>query len=247
VRRALAAPFFLADEVVVNSAAARRVLLDAAPRLAERVTVVHNGVLGPPAEPQPPRRRQPGDPARLALVGRLSPRKGIDVALEAVATLVAQGRDVELIVCGTPFPGYEWYEQELAARAAEPDLAGRVHLAGYVHPTWDVLADADVVLVPSRVEPFGNTAAEALLARRPVVASAVQGLAEVVRDGRTGVLVPPGDGTGLAAAVGSLLDDPERARGLADQGLADARRRFSTERYGRDVVEALDRCRGARR
>ncbi|GAA2726833.1 hypothetical protein GCM10009866_26340 [Cellulomonas aerilata] len=244
VRRALAAPFLLADEVVVNSAAARRVLLDAVPALAGRTTVVHNGVPGPPADAPPPRPRRAGDPARLALVGRLSPRKGIDVALEAVALLVAQGRDVSLTVCGTPFPGYEWYEQELTERAARPDLAGRVHLAGYVHPTWDVLADADVVLVPSRVEPFGNTAAEALLARRPVVASGVQGLAEVVVDGRTGLLVPAGDAPALASAVAALLDEPGTARRLADEGLADARRRFSTERYGRDVVAALERCGG---
>ena len=60
---------------------------------------------------------------------------------------------------------------ELQERAAAPDLAGRVTLAGYVHPTWPVLAAADVVVVPSRAVPFGNTAVEGLLARRPVVAS----------------------------------------------------------------------------
>ena len=68
---------------------------------------------------------------------------------------------------GTTFPGYEWFEQRLRERAARPDLAGHVRFAGYLHPTWPALADADVVLVPSRVEPFGNTAVEALHARRP--------------------------------------------------------------------------------
>jgi glycosyltransferase involved in cell wall biosynthesis len=157
--------------------------------------------------------------------------------------LQQQGRDVDLIVCGTVFPGYEWYEEELRERAARPDLAGHVELAGYVHPTWPVLADADLVLVPSRVEPFGNAAVEGLLARRPVIASGVQGLAEVIVADRTGLLVEPGDATALATAIGALLDDPVRASELATAGHADAEERFSLSRYRAQVVAALQRVR----
>ena len=64
------------------------------------------------------------------------------------------------------------------------------------------------MLVPSRVEPLGNTAVEAMLAQRPLVASRVQGLAEIVEDGRTRLLVPPGDPAALADATARFLEDP---------------------------------------
>ena len=60
------------------------------------------------------------------MVGRLSPRKGVDVALDAVGLLRRSGVDASLSVCGSVFPGYEWYEGELRERAAQPDLATRL-------------------------------------------------------------------------------------------------------------------------
>ncbi len=235
---ALTAPLALARRIVANSAAAADVVLDTLPGLAPRVTVVHNGVPGP-AVPPSAREHREGDAWHLAVIGRLSPRKGIDVALDAVAELVRRGRDVTLSVCGTVFPGYEWYENELRDRAAEPDLVGRVDLKGYVHPTWAELAACDVALVPSRAEPFGNTAVEGLLARRPVVASRVQGLVEVIRDDETGLLVEPGDPMALADAVDRLLSDASMRYTLADRGEADAHERFGTALYDSRIAAAL--------
>ena len=241
IRSTLAAPLLLANDILVNSAAAEAALVGSISRLGKKITIVHNGVPSPATPPNPPRRRAIGDPAKIALVGRLSPRKGIDVALEAVALLHNQGRAVELTVCGSIFPGYEPYEAELRARAAQPDLAGSVTLAGYVNPTWPVLADSDVVLVPSRTEPFGNAAVEGLLAERPVVASGVQGLKEVIQDGKTGILVPPSDPVALAAAIARFLDDPDYAEATAAAGLADAGDRFSLSGYRGKIVDALRR------
>ena len=237
---ALTAPMLLARQVVANSAAAADVLTGALPVLASRITVLHNGVPGPPAPPEP-RVRPDGAPWHLVVIGRLSPRKGIDVALDAVGLLLERGYDVTLEVCGTIFPGYEWYESELVARAAAPDLAGRVSLAGYVHPTWDRLAAADVVVVPSRAEPFGNTAVEGLLARRPLVASRVQGLMEVVQDEVTGLLVAPGEPVALADAVERLLVDGELRTALADRGEQDAQTRFSAALYDERIAALLGR------
>lgn len=239
VRTGLALPLVLARRIVCNSAAARGSLVSVLPALGRRTTVVHNGVEAPQDGPTPLRPRSPGDPARLALVGRYSPRKGTDVALEAVALLRAEGRDVSLELCGSTFAGYEWFEQDLRTRSAQPDLAGSVDFLGFVRPVWSVLARADVVLVPSRVEPFGNTAVEALLAERPLVASRTQGLREIVEDGTTGLHVEPDDPMALAAAVARLLDDPDLARRLAETGGREARRRFSTVAYGQAVTELL--------
>jgi glycosyltransferase involved in cell wall biosynthesis len=92
-------------------------------------------------------------------------------------------------------------------------LAGQ--LRGIQNPVWPWLAEADIVVVPSRWEPFGNVAVEGMLARRPVVASSVQGLTEIVRPGQTGLLVPPDDPAALAAAIATLLGDWPRAKALA--------------------------------
>lgn len=240
-RTSIALPLLFAQHIVVNSAAAGRALSDVLGRLAGRIQIIHNGIAVPADQSSPPRSRRPGDPAVVALVARLSPRKGIDVALEAVAELRAAGRHVGMIVCGTAFEGYEWYETQLRDRIARPDLAGHVELRGYVHPTWPVLGAADVVIVPSRAEPFGNTAVEAMLACRPIVASDVQGLAEVIEDGRTGLLVPPDDPTILALGIAHVLDDPDRALVLATSGEHEARSRFSCERYHADVAAAVRR------
>lgn len=247
VRWVLTAPLVLAGRVVTNSHAAHESLRRSSARSARRVTVVHNGVPGPDDEPAPPRTRTPDDPLRLALVGRLSPRKGTDVALEAVA--IARGRDVDasLTVVGTQFPGYEWFVDELESRSRDADLAGHVAFLGYVHPTWPVLADADAVLVPSRVEPFGNTAVEGMLAQRPVVASRTQGLAEVVSDGVTGVSVPPGDAEALADAICHLAADPAEARQLAAAGRAEALNRFSVDAYAEAVGHVLADAAASRR
>lgn len=235
---ALNAPLLLARTIVVNSRAARTTLLRAVPALQGRTSVVHNGVAEPPTA-EGHAAVPPGGPQRIVLVGRLSPRKGTDVALEAVARLVARGRDVELELYGTVFPGYEWFEDQLRERSAEPDLAGRVHFGGYVSPTWPALARADVVLVPSRAEPFGNAAVEAQLAGRPVVVSDVQGLPEIVTHRRTGLLVPPDDADALAAAVAEILDDPGLARALAVEGRRSAREHFGQERYRRQIADMV--------
>ncbi len=237
VTAALTGPLLLATRLVVNSEAARRTLGGVFRGLPDRARVVYNGVPGPPGEAVPAQ-PEPGV-VRLALVGRLSPRKGTDVALEAVAILARAGRDVRLRVCGSTFPGYEWFETELRERAAQPDLDGRVELLGYVSPTWAEVQRADVVLVPSRVEPFGNTAVEALLAGRPVVASRTQGLAEIVRDRETGLLVEPGDPEALAAAIADLADDVDLRHRLAEDGRRDALARFGVDRYAADVRREL--------
>lgn len=246
IRRVLTIPLLMARTVLANSQATERALVTAVPSLHKRISMIHNGVPGPDQEASELRRRSTGEQARLAVVSRLSPRKGIHVALEAVAILRGDGRDVTLSVCGTPFVGYEWYEDELRERAGAADIAGSVDFLGYVSPTWDVLADADVAVVPSFGESFGNVAVEAMAARRPVVVSGVQGLLEIVDDGRTGVVAEPGNAESLARSIGSLLDDPARARRIAEAGHREAKERFSTERYAEAICRVLDRVSGRR-
>ncbi|MPV88080.1 glycosyltransferase [Georgenia ruanii] len=244
-RLALAAPLLMARQVVANSAATRSFLTRSVPVLAPRITTIHNGISSN-AAPLPLRARQPADQLRLALIGRLSPRKGVHVALDAVALARSRGVDVRMDVCGTPFRGYEWYEHELRERAQQADLAGAVRFHGYVHPTEPILEAADAVLVPSFGESFGNAAVEGMLAGRPVIASRVQALTEILTDRRTGLLVQAGSAQALAEAIVDVAAHPALAQALAGAARAEALERFSVERYRDRVADVVASCRRAR-
>lgn len=242
IRAALVLPFGLAQQIIVISRSAMTAMTEVAPWLARRAVLVYNGVPIPdevaPAEPLN------AQGVRLAVVGRLSPRKGTDVALRAVARLRRQGVDARLEVAGTTFSGYEWFEEQLRELASGPDLAGAVEFSGYCSPVWPVLERAQVVLAPSLNEPFGNAVVEAQLAERVVVAAASQGHLESIDDGDSGVLVTPGDDAAMAEAVARLLSDPQLAQDVAAHARAEARRRFSVFRYRAEVGSVLDAAHG---
>ena len=167
----------------------------------------------------------PSTGARIVTAARLHPAKGLETALRAVAVLLGEGRPVHLDVYGGPQPGAEDHALHLRSLVRSLDLTGRVELHGHVEDPQARWAGAAVYLQPSNAETFGMAAAEAMAMGLPVVASAVGGLAELIDDGRTGRLVPPGDPAAMAAALADLLDDPPRAH---EMGLA-----------GREAVGAL--------
>lgn len=157
----LLSPLLLADRLVVNSQATQRYVRSRLPRVGPRVSLVYNGFDMPAALPSPPAF---GRTRRLLLVGRLSPRKGQDLAIEALSLLVQWGHDVVLELVGDTFDGYEWYEEALRRQAASLGLTDRVEFGGYQIDTSSAYARSDVVLVPSTLESFGNVAVEGLAA-----------------------------------------------------------------------------------
>ena len=235
VRIALNTPLMLANAFIVISRSSLDATCDAAPYLRRRAHLIYNGVPGP-TEPPAASTMATDRPIRLAVVGRLSPRKAPDLALETVALLRRRHRDVVIQLCGTPFAGYEWYADQLRERARQPDLAGAVGWPGYVSPIWPVMSHAHIVLAPSVREPFGNAVVEAQLSQRPVVATAALGHLETIADGETGLLVPEGDINAFAAAVERLIDDPAFARRVAAAGRQLAIQRFSPTRYRAEIV-----------
>ncbi|MGQ7353146.1 glycosyltransferase family 4 protein [Quadrisphaera oryzae] len=244
VRVALNAPLLLARRVVVNSSFSLGVLTSAVPALARRSLVVLNGVPGP-ASVVPPR-EVVSAPVRLLYVGRLSSRKGVDVAVQATAELRRRGVDAELDVVGSAFAGYEWFVEQLDRAASTPELAGKVRRHGFSDAVWDHLAAADVLLVPSRLdEPFGNTAVEGRLAARPVVASATSGLVEAVGGSPSCRSVTPGSADAIAAAVEELVATWPSVREQALRDAVAAAERHDPAGYRRRVAAEVARAAGA--
>jgi glycosyltransferase involved in cell wall biosynthesis len=233
VLKALFSPLRLANAVIVISRSTLDAMAAIEPDLRPKAKLIYNGVPQPPDEPQKALRTSP---LRLVVVGRLSPRKAPHLALDAVGRLRQRGYDLRIELTGTAFEGYEWYVRELEERAARPDLDGAVTLLGYTSPIWDVLARADIAVAPSLREPFGNAVVEAQLARRPVVATGALGHTESISDGETGLLVPSEDIEAMAAAIARLVDDPDLADRLAENGRRSAIEKFSTARYRREIA-----------
>ncbi len=122
--------------------------------------------------------------------------------------------------CSSSATGRERHALEAAARP----LDGRVVFTGTRRDARAITGAADVVVIPSESEGLPLAALEALAGGRPIVATAVRGLRDLLNDGRTALLVPPGDAEALAAAVRRVLDDPELARSLGEAGLQEASR-----------------------
>jgi glycogen(starch) synthase len=185
------------------------------PEIVPISSVIRNALEAPSIAPAP----LPFDPPRILCLGRLVEEKGFDLALSAVASLTPRSPPARLMVAGDG-PA----RAGLEAQAARLGLRDRTEFTGWIRheAVTDLINQSTLVVVPSRIdEPFGLVALEAALMARPVVATNVGGLAEVVRHTRTGLVVDDGDVPGIAMAIAHLLDHPEAATRM---GLA-ARRR----------------------
>ena len=203
---------------------------------AEKVEVVHYGLDEPPPAWAENRPLLLPEGARVLLaISRLTTQKGVDVAVRALAEVRREHADAVLVVLG------EGEEREALERLARDlGVAEAVFLPGRAGDVADWLARAELFVHPARWEGFGLVLLEAMLVGRPVVASAVSAVPEIVVDGDTGLLVPPDDPAALARALARLLDDRDLAARYGDAGRERARREFSVDRMARRTLEVYD-------
>jgi glycosyltransferase involved in cell wall biosynthesis len=174
------------------------------------------------------------DAVIVSAVARLERVKGVDVLLDAIPRVHSRvAGPLHVVVVGE---GSQ--RKALTAQAVSLGLRDSVHLVGQQTDIAPWFALADVVVMPSRREAFGVAAAEAMSCSKPLVASGVGGLGEVVDDGDTGVIVPPADPLALASGLVRLLTDPEKARMMGQAG----RRRFLEKFTNERMVEAWIAC-----
>ena len=212
------------DRIVVISDAVGRYLRDSARLPEHKIVRIHYGL-----DPTPFARNghAPRDrPPTIGVVARLAPQKGHRVLFDALPRVLARVPETRVRVVG--------HEElstvaELRAYAAARGVADHVEFEGFRADVPALLHELDLFVLPSLWEGFGLVLLEAMAAGRPVVATAVGPVPEVVADGETGLLVPPGDPAALAEAILRVLGDPGLAERLGRAGRDRVQRTFRLE------------------
>jgi len=185
--------------------------------------------------------RDPVPPVRLANgptileVARLAEVKGQRLLIEALPAL-----DAVAVLVGRDLEQDGSYEAELRAGADRLGVADRVVFAGYREDVPALLAGCDVFCLPSSAEGLPLVVLEAMAAGKPVVATAVGGVPELVVHGETGLLVPAGDLDALRRALADLLADPERARRLGETGRERVRASFTAAAASERILKIYE-------
>jgi glycosyltransferase involved in cell wall biosynthesis len=171
----------------------------------------------------------------VAFSGALIDRKRPLLFVEAMAALrlLAPDRDVRGVMLGEALDDML---ERVHALAAEKGMTDRLHFLGFRTPGAQWLAGCDLLMVPAIDEPFGRTLIEAMLVGTPVVATASGGNVEAIRDGLTGLLVPPEDAEALGAACLALLADPVRRDAIADASRVEAGERFGEAKHADAIM-----------
>jgi glycosyltransferase involved in cell wall biosynthesis len=178
----------------------------------------------------------PAEATVVITVCRLFPGKGVEELIRAVAAMRPRHPDVHLVVVGSDHSHDGAFARHLARLREQLGLHDRVVFTGQRHDVPRLMAAADVFAMPSAEEPFGLVYAEAMAMQLPVIALDAGGAAEVVEDGRTGLLSQPGDDAALATNLSTLLADGDLRAAMGEHGRRRVQERFTIDRMARDTA-----------
>ena len=228
------------DLVVCNSIATQKNLTQRIPKLESKSIVIYNGIEIPKgSNPDKINLGFPVDNIVISLVGRISSWKGQQLLVSAFVILAKKHLNIKLVFLGSAPLNQEHFEISLKNKIAENKLHEHVVIFPFQKEIAKFWNSIDIAVVPStEPEPFGLVAAEAMLAKKPVIAANHGGLAEIVIDDVTGFLVAPNDAIALAEAISKLIDNPELRTQFGKKGHERVINEFSIERHV-DQFEAI--------
>jgi glycosyltransferase involved in cell wall biosynthesis len=228
------------DCFICASEAVRQMLVaDGVPE--ERTVTVHEGIdLGRVASAVPAKIHEelwlPHGAPLVGNVGALVPHKGQKHLIEAAALVVRQVPDARFVIAGEGE-----LRQSLEHQIKHLSLEKHVLLAGFRPDILSVHKAFDIFVMSSVTEGLGTSILDAMASGRPVVGTTAGGIPEVVRDGETGILVPPRDHDAMAAAIVRLLKDEPLRKRMGAAGLSLANARFSAERMVQETLNVYER------
>jgi glycosyltransferase involved in cell wall biosynthesis len=217
-----------ADCVIALTHHERELLSRYYPAVRHQVRIVGNGINDYAGSWNGAIRHSPDKPTLVLYSGRLVERKGISELLAAVPKILTQVPSTHFVLAGGPA---HWCAADVESQWLTPELhcyRDRIHFTGWLTPTqvagW--YRQADVLVVPSRYEPFGMVVLEGMLHGLPIVAAEVGGPKEILRHEWTGLLVPPKNADALAHAVLRLIQNPALRRRIGNAAARDVRRKW---------------------
>jgi glycosyltransferase involved in cell wall biosynthesis len=188
--------------------------------------------------------RQPLSPTdgvfRCVIVGRLAQGKRQEDAIYAVACLLEEGINAELVIVGEGDPSYRQHLEELVR---QKELRKRVTFVGHVPDASPFIATSDALLMCSRFEGFGRVTIEGMLAGKPVIGARGGASPELIQDGHTGLLYAVGEPRDLALKLRRLCENREYAEALGRKAKSWAETVFTKERYVTEMLPILDSLR----
>jgi len=226
-----------ADHVVLVSASQRSRIPGGSD--VRRVSVIHNAVnINHPVSTSEKAGhlraslRVPDDACLIAVVGRLSPEKGIDVFIDALCHAMAVKENIYAVIVGD---GQE--REALIAQAKEKKCEEQIFFVGHTSTPGDYMIEADIILLPSRSEGIPNVALEAMALGKPVIATAVGGTPEVIEHEKSGLLVPSEQPEEMARAILRVINDPDLAKRLSQGAIVRVKEHFSIESRCNRLIE----------
>lgn len=218
------------DAVIAVSHAVKAWLVTSRRIPEHHVHVIHYGIDGdqfPQSASEIRRRRGLNGRATLGSLGRLEPRKGFQTLIQAMGGVLQRMDHAELFIAGHD----PWaYSKTLHARIEQAGLSGQVHLVPFQDDVPSFLHGLDLFVFASRSEGFGRVVIEAMAAGKPVVASRIAPLTEIVIEGETGLLVDPESPEAFAEAIAWVLQHPDDGRRMGQAGRERVRREFTAVR-----------------
>jgi glycosyltransferase involved in cell wall biosynthesis len=188
----------------------------------------------------------PADARVIGMVGNIRAWKGQDTLIRAMQRVRLAFPSVNCVLVGTPSSADEGYAQTLRDLVSSLGLENCVYFAGFQPNVTDFLMMFDIVVHASVLpEPFGRVILEAMACRKPVVGARAGAVPEIIDEGKTGLMFPPGDAEALADAIIALLSDPATARRLGDSGYDRLVREFHITRNVAETERIYERLVGA--
>lgn len=177
----------------------------------------------------------PQDAPVVVLAGRLTPYKGQEDFIRAAAIVLKKYPNAYFLMAGREnVPGYQATLEQMIAQLK---VGERVKLIGFCDNIPALYAGSSVVTMPSHEEAFGLVALEAMAMKKPVVATRAGGVPEFLPDGEAGLLIEPLDYEGLAKAITQLLDEPQMARKMGENGREIAENGYNDHVYGTQIAD----------